>query len=267
MLTVQQLKGDLHVHTSKEVCETHLGMMIEEYDEACGCVPLAEVVAAARDVVGMEFIGITNHTSNPVDPEADRVRADAYLARQHAAVTELRAQRNDIAIFSGAEVNILPTGRLDVSEDVLGLLDYAIVSMHLLADREVQDIQLHYIQAMQHQRIKILGHANRYIGMLTEGDWDAVVRAAVHFDVALEFNIAAQLTDELLGLMVQHNALITIGSDAHRWDPFTDYCRSLLGPKADPAPFVDTFSRLVDVPLAQIVNTWDAERIRDWFEA
>jgi DNA polymerase (family 10) len=266
MITIADLRGDLHVHTAKEVCETHLGMVIEEFDEACGCMPLGEVVDAARDI-GMEFVGITNHTSNPVDASRDTVRADAYLAQQHAAVADLRAHRSDITIFSGAEVNILPDGTLDVSETALGMLDYAIVSMHLLADRAAQDIQAHYIQAVQHRRIKIIGHANRYISTLTEGDWEAVVGAAVHFGCALEFNIAAQLTDELLGLVVRHKALITIGSDAHRFDPFTDFQQRLVGPKANAELFVDTLERLSAVPKAQIVNTWEPAHITSWFEA
>ena len=60
--TGDDIQGDLHVHTALTICEWHAGMLINEKDEVCGCASLEKVVEHARDIVGMKYLGVTNHS-------------------------------------------------------------------------------------------------------------------------------------------------------------------------------------------------------------
>lgn len=252
------------MHTAKEVCETHLGLVIEEYDEACGHLPLNEVINEARDSAGMSYIGITNHTSHPVDPAPAREEADERVRRSVTALREYCRRERGIRIFAGAEVNILPDGHLDVSDDVLDELDYAVASMHFLEDLDAEQIQMNYLQALQHPHVKVIGHMNRHIHSVEKEGWDTLVKAAAHAGCALEFNVGAQLTDSLLRMVVKHKAVITIGSDAHWNDSTGDYVHKLIGPKMDETYLLDSLKRLSKVPKKHIVNFWEPDEVAAW---
>ena len=261
---VEDLRGDLHVHTAKEVCETHLGLLIEEFDEACGHIPLNDVVNEARDRAGMTYIGITNHSSDPVDPEPNRAEANERVRRMVQSVREYCRHERGIKIFTGAEVNILPDGTLDVDDEVLEELDYVVASMHYLEGLDAETIQVHYLQALQHPHVRVIGHLNRHIHNVSEGRWDTLVAAAAHFGCALEFNIGAQLTNDLLRMVKKYGTLITLGSDAHRSDMTRDYVMRLIGPKMEETYLEDALRRLTHIPKEHIVNFWDVERVTKW---
>ena len=250
------LKGDLHVHTAKEVCDTHLGLMIEEYEEACGHLPLNEVINEARDNAGMSYIGITNHTSHPIDPAPNREEANERVRRSTEAIREYCKRERGIKIFAGAEVNILPDGQLDVDDEALNQLDYAVASMHFLEDIDAETIQVNYLQALQHPHV--------HIHNVDSKGWNAVVKAAAHFGCALEFNVGAQLPDELIRLVVRHKAVVTIGSDAHWNDSTQNYVHKLIGPKMDETYLLDSLRRLSKIPKKYIANFWEPEEVASW---
>ena len=266
MHKVIDLKGDLHVHTSKAVCETHLGLLIEEYDEVCGNLPLNEVIESARDRTGMLFIGITNHSSYPLDPDPDPRGSAKRVQRQLKDVRRYCEQERGIEILAGAEVNILPDGRIDVDNTVLKSLDFVVASMHFLEDLDGAAIEANYISAIRQPHVKVIGHVNRNISALKNVNWERVVAASVEHRCALEFNVAAQLTDELIELVVKHGSIVTLGSDAHLSDTMKDYTQHLIGPRMDSVFLYDALSRLAEVPKSQIVNFWEPREVTAWIK-
>ena len=69
--------------------------------------------------------------------------------------------RFGVHMLYGAEVNIItPAGALDLDDDVLSCLDYALVSIHppTLTPYEHRDLTHAYINAMEHPNIRFLGH-------------------------------------------------------------------------------------------------------------
>lgn len=267
MHRIEDLRGDLHVHTAKEVCETHLGLLIDEFDEACGHVPLREVVNEARDTAGMTYLGVTNHSSDPVDPDPDPADAAIRVRSQLQTIREFCVEDHGIAIFAGSEVNILPNGDLDVADDVLEQLDYVVASMHYLDGLTPDEIRRNYLQALRRPNVKVIGHMNRYITELTDVQWGDVVEAAAAAGCALEFNVASQLTDELIHLISGVDVLITLGSDAHRHDSIKDYVAHLIGPTMDPDFLKGALMRLEKIPQERIINFWESDRVFDWLES
>ncbi len=98
LVTVDDLRGDLHCHTTA----------------SDGTASIAEMGEAAREA-GLEYLVITDHSASfgfGEDLSADRLRRHIEAIRS----TEV----DGIQLFAGSEVNILPDGTLDYDDDTLG---------------------------------------------------------------------------------------------------------------------------------------------------
>ena len=105
--------------------------------------------AAAR---GIKILGISEH--GPAT--AGSAKPTYFRSLKLAART-----RYGVQILYGAEVNIItPSGTLDLSDDILSCLDYALVSIHppTLTPYEHRDLTLAYVNAMEHPKVRFLGH-------------------------------------------------------------------------------------------------------------
>lgn len=105
---------------------------------------------AAR--IGIQILGISEHgpaTFGSVKPSYFR---SLKLAGR---------KRFGITVLYGAEVNIITSfGDLDLEDAILSLLDYALISIHppTLKPYEHRDLTNAYIRAMDHPKVKFLGH-------------------------------------------------------------------------------------------------------------
>lgn len=139
-------------------------------------------MAKAASKKGLRLLGITDH-----GPATLAAGTPSYFR----SLTYSPRKRFGLEVMYGAELNILDTeGRLDLEEDLLDLLDYAIVSMHVQnfpAGTREQNTQA-YISAMRHPQVKILGHCDdpRY-----PVDYDVLARYAKEQDVIFEINEAS----------------------------------------------------------------------------
>ena len=101
---------------------------------------------------GIQILGISEHgpaTFGSVKPSYFR---SLKLADR---------KRFGVQLLYGAEVNIItPSGALDLNDDVLSCLDYALVSIHppTLTPYEHRDLTLAYVNAMEHPNVRFLGH-------------------------------------------------------------------------------------------------------------
>lgn len=105
--------------------------------------------AAAR---GIKILGISEHgpaTAGSVKP--------TYFRSLKLATRK----RFGVQILYGAEINIItPSGVLDLDDDILSCLDYALVSIHppTLTPYEHRDLTHAYVNAMEHPNVRFLGH-------------------------------------------------------------------------------------------------------------
>lgn len=101
---------------------------------------------------GMQILGISEHgpaTFGSVKPSYFR---SLKLANR---------KRFGIQLLYGAEVNIItPSGSLDLEDSILSCLDYALISIHppTLTPYKHSDLTSAYINAMEHPKVKFLGH-------------------------------------------------------------------------------------------------------------
>ena len=111
LITVTDIRGDLHMHTT----ETDGANTIREMAEA----------ALAR---GLKYIAITDHSKNlAMTNGMDDARALAHIQRIRQVDSEMGGR---IRVLPGIEVDILAEGELDLDDSTLAQMDIVVASVH-----------------------------------------------------------------------------------------------------------------------------------------
>jgi DNA polymerase (family 10) len=197
----QQIRGDLHMHTT----------------ETDGRATLEEMAEAARRH-GYEYIAITDHSKALAMANGlDEARAVAF-AKQ---VREMNCNGLGIRIFSGIECDILRDGAMDLANDALAELDIVIGSVHSHMNLDAAEMTERLLRALECPYLKVLGHPTGRILLHRDPfpfDFERVVTEAVRRGVWLEINASPERLD-LSGAMIRaakaKGAKFTISTDAH----------------------------------------------------
>jgi DNA polymerase (family 10) len=200
LVTVADLRGDLHCHTTA----------------SDGTASIEEMAQAAREA-GYEYLCITDHSASMgfgADVSADRLREQLERVRTGSV--------EGIELLIGSEVNILPDGRLDYPDDLLGELDWVIASVHTSFRMPSSEMTARLVRAIEHPYVDCIGHlSGRKIERRPPYDFDldAVLEAAVASGTMLEINASPDRRD-----LNEHHARaaaaagvpLVINCDAHR---------------------------------------------------
>jgi len=233
-----QIKGDLHLHTDLS---------------PDGRMTLFEIAAEATDRE-YEYILITDHTSGLRFGGLD----SAGLDRQREMIEEARAGFPDLLVLQGAELNIDRDGSLDIDDESLSRLDFAVAGVHSHFDLDRLEQTARVLKALSHPVVRVLAHpTGRRIGNrpAIDLDIDAVVAAAIENHVALEVNghrDRLDLSAGLAAMAVAAGAVLTANSDSHR-----------IGEMGNVANSVATMQRAGIAP-SSVVNTMSVEAFREW---
>ncbi|MBN1931746.1 MAG: DNA polymerase/3'-5' exonuclease PolX [Desulfobacterales bacterium] len=202
LITLADLKGDLHLHT--------------RYSD--GYNTIEEMVDAARER-HFEYIAVTEHSHRLKITHGLDSR---HLRQQCEAIDQLNATLKDITILKGLEVDILEDGRLDLPDDVLSELDLVIGAVHshfnLSGEKQTQRI----LRAMDHPYFTILAHPTGRIINKREAydlDMDRIIGHAFERGCFLELNSHPKrldLNDIYCQSAKAEGVLVSINSDAHR---------------------------------------------------
>ena len=201
LVTVQDLRGDLHMHTrASDGRDT-----IEEMARA----------ALAR---GYEYVAITDHSAT--HGFGDHVTPDE-LERQIERVAAANDVVGGITILAGTETNILPNGSPDYDDELLARLDWVIGSVHTSFGMPAADMTKRMVAAIEHPWIDAIGHpTGRKISSRQPYalDLDAVIAAAARTHTMLEINSAPDrrdLDDVNARAAAENGVLLLVDSDAH----------------------------------------------------
>lgn len=133
-------------------------------------------VVRAAENLGYEYVAITDHSAGLRFARGMPVEK---IRRQHAALEKLSA-RLGFRIFRGVEVNVLPSGDLDMNANDLSGVELVVASCHSYL-RRTEDQTARLIAAVTHPRVHILGHPRGRIFGVPRGiraNWDEVFAAA-----------------------------------------------------------------------------------------
>lgn len=171
LVTLADIRGDLHVHTS----------------ESDGRASLSDMVKAAR-TRGYAYMAISDHSKRvTVAHGLDAKR----LARQSDKIARLNETLSDFTVLRSVEVDILEDGSLDLPNEALAGLDFAVGAIHSAFDlpRDKQTSRL--LKAMDNPHVAVLAHPT---GRLIEQrgaydlDIERVLAGARERGCALEVN-------------------------------------------------------------------------------
>jgi DNA polymerase (family 10) len=210
LIELGDIRGDLHCHTTA----------------SDGRVSIEEMAAAARQR-GYEYLAITDHSAT--HGFGDEVSPD-QLRRQIELVKAADARIEGIRLLAGSEVNILPDGSLDYSDELLAELDWVIASVHTSFALDEAAMTERVIAAARHPSVDVLGHLT---GRLIERrppyaiDTHAVFAAAAAAGTLIEINASPDrrdLSEVHARAAVAAGVGIVIESDAH-WPARFDVMR------------------------------------------
>ena len=161
-------------------------------------------------------------------------------------------------MLQGAELNIERDGSLDIDDEALSRLDFAVAGLHSHFDLERPEQTARVLTAVSHPAVRVLAHpTGRRIGNrpAIDVDFDAVIAAAVENNVALEVNghrDRLDLSPEHAALAVAAGAYLAANSDAHRIDEMGNIANA-----------VATMQRAGVAPPS-VVNTLPVGEFREW---
>jgi DNA polymerase (family 10) len=201
LITIEDIRGDLHVHTTA----------------TDGRNSLEEIAEAAR-ARGYEYIAITDHTAN--DEEAGGLDAKAMRKRLEA-IDKFASKMKGLTILKSAEVDILEDGKLDLPDEVLKELDVSVCAVHekFLLPRDRQTKRL--LTAMDNPYFNILAHPTcRMINERPpcEIDLEKILKAASQRGCIVECDSQPKrldLADIYLKMAKEMGVKIVISTDGH----------------------------------------------------
>lgn len=198
------IRGDLHMHSRW----------------SDGRDTIEAMVMTCR-ALGYEYVAITDHS--PSSAASRNLTIDG-ITRQADEIARLREQFPDIAILQGAEVDILPDGKLDFPDRVLEKLDVVLASLHDAARHSPDQLLRRYTSAMRNPLVTMITHPTNRLVPSRGGydlDYDRLFETAIATNTILEIDGAPAHLDmdgTLARRAIAAGATVAVNSDCHRAD-------------------------------------------------
>lgn len=203
IIDYNDIKGDLHCHS--------------KWDG--GSNSIKEMAEAALEM-GYSYIGISDHTKFL---RIEHGLNEKQLSQQRKEIDKLN-KKSRIRILQGAETNILNNGSIDIKDEALKKLDYAIAGIHSSMKMGKEEMTERMIKAMKNPYINIISHPfGRLIGRRDEYqiDFDKILRTAKETNTILEINSMPErldLKDIYIKRAKEMGVKMIINTDSHQKD-------------------------------------------------
>jgi DNA polymerase (family 10) len=195
LVELDDIKGDLQMHTTYSDGSASVKEMAEKADE-----------------LGYSYILVTDH--GPSLHVAGGPSSRKKLEEQREDIEEAN-QEFEVEVLQGIEANITDNG-IDISEDMLDILDIIVVSMHNRLENPTQRV----VDVFENFDVDIFAHPlNRMINRREpqDLDMDRIVKAAAENEVAIEINSQPSRLDLPWNLVKEYRNKVkfVISTDAH----------------------------------------------------
>jgi len=171
---------------------------------------------------GYEYLGITDHTKFL---RIEHGLNEKQLAQQRKEIDALnrkyKIQNIKFRILQGAETNILNDGLIDIKDEALKKLDYAVAGIHSSFKIPKEKMTERIIRAMKNPYIKIISHpTGRILKKRDEYqiDIEKILRAAQETNTILEINSfpgRLDLNDINIKKAIEMGVRLVINTDSH----------------------------------------------------
>ncbi len=206
LVEADDIKGDLHVHTSR----------------SDGQNTILEMAKAAQER-GMEYIGISDHS------KSERVANgmdDRQFSKHLDELERLDSKAEGIRILKSSEIDILKDGSLDLSDKTMDRMDYRLASVHMNLNMTREEMTKRIIKAFETGYVDVWGHpTDRIIGIRPpiNADLDRIFEAARENNVAVEIDSLPDrldLNDENIIKARSYGLKFAIDTDSHSTSGF-----------------------------------------------
>ncbi|MFO7882348.1 MAG: DNA polymerase/3'-5' exonuclease PolX [Kosmotogaceae bacterium] len=200
LITLEDYKGDLHMHT--------------KYSDGAGTV---EDMLLKAEELGYEYIAISDHSVS------ERIASGLSVDRLEKQWEEIDniSKKYKVKVLKSAEVDILPDGGLDYPEEILDKMDLVIAAIHSRFKSSEDEMTKRIIKAFETGKINIFAHpTGRMIGK-REGynvNMKRLFKTASENNVVLEINSDPNRLDlnEVHILQAKrHGIKFAINTDSH----------------------------------------------------
>jgi DNA polymerase (family 10) len=204
LLTLDDLRGDLHAHTNWSDGHHDLEALVE---------------AAHRK--GYEYVIVSDHSRSSTIAGG---LSEEKLLEQIGKIRALNKKYTNFRILTGSECDILADGRLDYSDRVLAQLDIVLCAVHSRFKQGRAEMTARIVKALSNPYVHILAHpTGRLIGERDPYDVDleAVFAAAKQHGKAVEINAQParlDLNDHHARRAKEQGVKISIDTDTHFLD-------------------------------------------------
>jgi DNA polymerase (family X) len=219
LIDYDDLKGDLHVHSN----------------DTDGMMSIQDIALAAKEKFGLEYIAITDHTKSLAFTHG---LDEKYLLDQANKISELNDKLknhfkynnkknggsvNNFRILSGAEVNIMKDGSLDIPNNILDKLDVVGAAIHSNFAQQVEVQTDRLIKAAQNPSVDIIFHPTGRIINKRDGypvNMERLINVAKETSTILEVDAhynRLDLKDDYIRMAVQNGVKLVIDTDAHHY--------------------------------------------------
>lgn len=205
LIELKDIKGDLQMHSTW----------------SDGMHSIEELAKFVLKNYNYEYIVITDHS------KAERVAGGMSEKEFLKQIKEIHSANKILGkdfIKSGAEVDILNDGSLDLGDELLAQLDWVCASVHTGLNKENTE---RLIKACENPYVCCIGHpSGRLIGKREEYpvEWKEVFKIAKQTGTALEINAQPDrmdLKDELAFAAREAGVILTISTDSHTTGNFS----------------------------------------------
>jgi DNA polymerase (family 10) len=210
ILELSDIKGQVHNHST--------------WSDAVHSI--REMVQACIDA-GFNYLAMADHSKTSY--YANGLSEERVLA-QAKEIAEIRQELedtgSDFKLLHGIEVDIMSDGSLDYDDEILDLLDYAVVSVHqnFTLSQEAQTERI--IKAIQHPKASILAHPTGRL-LLRRPEYainlDAVIDACAQTRTVIEINASPYRLDldwRWVKKAKAKGCSFSVNPDAHHIDQF-----------------------------------------------
>jgi DNA polymerase (family X) len=201
LVTLADIKGDLHVHTKRSDGSHDYKDLIEE--------------AKKR---GYEYIAITDHSKGL---GIARGLSEEKLMEEKKEIDSINKKLRGFRLLAGVEVDIRSDGRLDFSDDILRQMDIVVASIHSGFRQGREQITKRLVAAMRNPCVSVIAHpTGRLIGERDPYDVDMgeVLKVAKETGTAIEINaypLRLDLNDIHAKTAKEIGVRLVISTDTH----------------------------------------------------
>lgn len=201
--------------------DMHTHSIASGHGTSCTITDMAKKAAQK----GLRMLGITDH-----GPATLAAGTPSYFR----SLTFSPKKRFGVDLLYGVELNILDTeGHVDLEEELLSKMDYAIASMHSpnYKSRTREENTCAFLNVMKNPAVKILGHCDNPHYPV---DYDAIAACAKKNKVLLEINEASLApygyrgdtranNREILRCCLKYQTPVLLSSDSHGYEHIGDF--------------------------------------------